>query len=93
MHSHHHDHDHHHGHSHGGSPRREHKLLFAFGLTTITMFAEAIGGWISGSLALLADGQGGALLSWSGITAEGRMFGWWKDRLDRRFIQQHMGQH
>ena len=45
------------------------------------------------ALALLADGQGGALLSWSGITAEGRMFGWWKDRLDRRFIQQHMGQH
>lgn len=45
------DHDH--------APRladgREKRLLFAFGLTTITMVAEAVGGIVSGSLALLAD--------------------------------------
>lgn len=34
---------------------RARRLLFAFALTTITLFAEAIGGWLSGSLALLAD--------------------------------------
>lgn len=45
------------------------------------------------SLALLADGQGGALLSWSGITAEGEWLGRWKDRLDRRFIARHLGTH
>ena len=38
------------------------------------------------ALALLADGKGGALMSWAGITAEGRLFGWWKDRLDQNFI-------
>ena len=66
MHHHHHhdpaahvnDHD---GHAHGDHaggdhrPRKERKLLFAFALTTIMMLAEAVGGWISGSLALLAD--------------------------------------
>ncbi|HET9033802.1 MAG TPA: cation diffusion facilitator family transporter [Dokdonella sp.] len=30
-------------------------MLYAFALTTITMVVEAFGGWISGSLALLAD--------------------------------------
>lgn len=66
-----HDHDHGdaHGHSHpelddearahtGGyvdDPGRTRKLLLAFVLTTVTLVAEAIGGWISGSLALLAD--------------------------------------
>ncbi|MGB4859722.1 MAG: cation diffusion facilitator family transporter, partial [Dokdonella sp.] len=63
-----HDH-HHHGHSHAAldderrshgaafvdDPKRTRRLLFAFGLTLITMVAEAIGGWLSGSLALLAD--------------------------------------
>jgi NADH dehydrogenase FAD-containing subunit len=41
------------------------------------------------SLALLADGQGGALLSWDGLTAEGALLGRWKDWLDRRFMQRH----
>lgn len=35
--------------------RRSRRLLLAFLLTTVTMVAEAIGGWLSGSLALLAD--------------------------------------
>lgn len=34
---------------------RTRKLLFAFVLTTVTLVVEALGGWISGSLALLAD--------------------------------------
>ena len=62
MHSHHHSHDHddHSPHSHApGSPsndgRSERRLLIAFALTTITLVVEAIGGWLSGSLALLAD--------------------------------------
>ncbi|WP_310658711.1 FAD-dependent oxidoreductase [Pseudomonas sp. JL3] len=38
------------------------------------------------ALALLADGKGGALMSWAAISAEGRFFGWWKDRLDQSFI-------
>ncbi len=63
-----HDH-HHHGHSHAAldderrshgavfvnDPKRTRRLLIAFGLTLVTMFAEAIGGWLSGSLALIAD--------------------------------------
>jgi len=52
-----------HGHSHSHlddlSPadgtRNERRLLFAAGLTTLTMVAEAVGGILSGSLALLAD--------------------------------------
>jgi cobalt-zinc-cadmium efflux system protein len=60
MHSHKHPHDHH-DHSSlpsGSGPddgRRERRLLYAFGLTTITLVVEAVGGWLSGSLALLAD--------------------------------------
>jgi pyridine nucleotide-disulfide oxidoreductase family protein len=42
------------------------------------------------ALALLADGQGGALMSWAGVTAEGSLLGWWKDHLDRRFIDKHL---
>ena len=41
------------------------------------------------ALALLADGQGGALMSWAGLTAEGRLLGLWKDRLDQGFIHRH----
>ncbi|GAA0710037.1 cation diffusion facilitator family transporter [Dokdonella soli] len=54
--SHHHDHSPAHDHAHvapGG--RRERRLLLAFVLTLVTLLAEAFGGWLSGSLALLAD--------------------------------------
>ncbi|RDS85757.1 cation diffusion facilitator family transporter [Dyella psychrodurans] len=48
--------DHHDDHSHAtGTVGRERKLLFAFVLTTGMMLAEVVGGWWSGSLALLAD--------------------------------------
>lgn len=79
----HHDHDHQaharggaHGHAHAGDstgqggPGRERRLLFAFGLTTVTMVVEAVGGWISGSLALLADA--GHML----VDASALMFAW-----------------
>src|SRR5690606_25628167 len=66
-----HDHDHaaHADHPH----RRESRLLFAFALTSITLVAEAVGGWLSGSLALLADAAhmlvdaGALLFAWLGV--------------------------
>lgn len=54
-------HDHAHGHAHthdhaqGGISGREKKLIFAFVLTTVMMVVEAVGGFWSGSLALVAD--------------------------------------
>ncbi|WP_430390529.1 cation diffusion facilitator family transporter [Dyella sp. 20L07] len=58
----HHDHDHaHDGHAHshdhdqGLFAGRERKLIFAFVLTTIMMLVEMVGGFWSGSLALVAD--------------------------------------
>ncbi|WP_287125089.1 cation diffusion facilitator family transporter [Chromohalobacter sp.] len=60
-----HDHDHDHGHDHGHDHHHEHaptvtadsakRVKLAMYLTAGFMLAEAIGGWISGSLALLAD--------------------------------------
>lgn len=41
------------------------------------------------SLALLATGDGGALLGWHDLSAGGRLFGRWKDYLDQGFIQRH----
>lgn len=41
------------------------------------------------SLALLATGDGGALLDWHGYSAGGQFYGRWKDFLDRGFIQRH----
>lgn len=47
-----HDHAHGHSHAHRGDGRR---LLIAFALTSTFMVAEVIGGFLSGSLALIAD--------------------------------------
>jgi cobalt-zinc-cadmium efflux system protein len=49
---------------------RARRLLFAFGLTTTTLLVEAVGGWWSGSLALLADA--GHML----VDALALMFAW-----------------
>lgn len=55
-----------------GTDRRERRFLFAAVLTTVTMVAEAIGGVVSGSLALLADAghmlvdSSALLLAWLG---------------------------
>jgi cobalt-zinc-cadmium efflux system protein len=53
-HHHHHGHDHGHAHAHddGGNARR---LVVVLVLTAVYMLAEAIGGWLSHSLALIAD--------------------------------------
>src|SRR5580693_6432186 len=47
-------HDVHHGHGHGRGAS-ETALLLALWITAGFMIAEAIGGWIAGSLALIAD--------------------------------------
>ncbi len=75
-HSHHsHDaHDEQHGH---GSDHREVKLFIAFALTLVTLCVEAFGGWLSGSLALLADA--GHML----VDALALLFAW----LGARFAQ------
>lgn len=77
-----HDHDHDHSHAHDAARahatanpdgRRELRLLAAFALTAFAMVAEAIGGWLSGSLALLADAghmlvdAGALLFAWLGV--------------------------
>ena len=54
-HSHHHGHDHHHAHGHGTAGNRRGKLTWALSLTAAMMLVEVVGGWWSGSLALLAD--------------------------------------
>jgi cobalt-zinc-cadmium efflux system protein len=74
-HEHHHDHRPH-AHAHAaeasGGGRRERRLLLAFVLTACTLAAEAVGGWLSGSLALLADAghmlvdAGALLFAWLG---------------------------
>ena len=47
-------------HSHGfgqeGATRSEHRTLLVVGLTVVMMLAEIIGGALTGSMALLADG-------------------------------------
>ncbi|HSG46307.1 MAG TPA: cation diffusion facilitator family transporter, partial [Longimicrobiales bacterium] len=64
-HPHHHHHHHHSGHNHdhdhgaeqgpGGRTAERRRLRWVLGITTAFMVAEAVGGWLSGSLALLAD--------------------------------------
>lgn len=41
------------------------------------------------SLALLATGDGGALLGWRSWSAGGKFYGWWKAQLDQGFIRRH----
>jgi cobalt-zinc-cadmium efflux system protein len=60
QHGHHdHDHGHDHGDSHGHGEVERHgegrRLLFALGIALVAMLAEAVGGWMSNSLALLSD--------------------------------------
>ena len=48
-------HTHSHSHSHGRATRSRRRLSIVLVLTAIYMLAEAAGGWMTGSLALLAD--------------------------------------
>lgn len=69
---------HHHSHRHDDAPRSESRLLLAAAVTTVTLAAEAVGGWISGSLALLADA--GHML----VDATALALAWFGARLARR---------
>jgi cobalt-zinc-cadmium efflux system protein len=77
-----HNHSHGHGHSHGKSNRNEKRLFWAGLLTTVTMFVEAGGGIISGSLALLADAghmltdAAALLLAWLAVRFATRPADW-----------------
>ncbi|HEX04398.1 MAG TPA: cation transporter, partial [Bacteroidetes bacterium] len=53
--SHHHPHSHSHGHSHSPVDTARKALWWAFLINAGFLIVEAIGGWLSGSLALLAD--------------------------------------
>jgi cobalt-zinc-cadmium efflux system protein len=44
-----------HSHSHHRAQRNRRRLSFVLALTAVYMLAEAVGGWLTGSLALLAD--------------------------------------
>jgi cobalt-zinc-cadmium efflux system protein len=55
-HSHDHSHGHHsHGHSHEHAAASTRALAWSLGLTAVILVAEGVGGWLSNSLALLAD--------------------------------------
>jgi len=68
----HHHHAHADAHGHSGEVR-ERRLLIAFALTACVLLGEAIGGWLSGSLALLADAghmlvdAAALLFAWLGV--------------------------
>jgi cobalt-zinc-cadmium efflux system protein len=49
------EHQHTHSHSHDRAARSRRRLSIVLVLTAVYMFAEAAGGWLTGSLALLAD--------------------------------------
>ncbi|MBS0570862.1 MAG: cation transporter, partial [Proteobacteria bacterium] len=68
----------HSAHDHHASTGGERRLLFAFWLTVLTLLAEAIGGWLSGSLALLADA--GHML----VDALALLLAWGGSRIARR---------
>jgi len=54
-HSHGHSHGHDHGHRHGSDAKSTRALALALVLTLVILVAEGVGGWLSNSLALLAD--------------------------------------
>ncbi|MCX7553607.1 cation diffusion facilitator family transporter [Marinicella sp. S1101] len=98
QHHHGHEHDHHHDHSVAVNPDNKTYVMWAMVLTFGFMFAEVIGGIISGSLALLADAghmlsDGVALLlSWLAFkfsereTSESHTFGWHRFQILAAFV-------
>lgn len=71
-----HSHDHSHHHSAAGSGGR--RLLLALLLTTVFAAVEAVGGWLSGSLALISDA--GHMLTDSAALAMGAAAAWFSGR-------------
>ena len=101
MHGHAHSHGHHdHSHAHGVSDTADgrRRVAFAAILTFAFMFAEVIGGVISGSLALLADAAhmltdaGSLALAWVGFKLaerpadQSRSFGWARFKVLAAFV-------
>ena len=41
------------------------------------------------ALNLMACGDGSAIASWGSWSAQGRLMGWWKDRIDRAFVARY----
>jgi cobalt-zinc-cadmium efflux system protein len=80
-HDHSHDHGHAHGHGHGhshGAGAGEQRLAVAAALTGLFMLAEVVGGYVSGSLALIAD-AGHMLTDFASLA-----LAWYGFRLARR---------
>jgi cobalt-zinc-cadmium efflux system protein len=72
-------HQHHHHHDGGGlSSRGQRRLLLVLLLTAAYMVAEAVGGWLTGSLALLADA--GHMLTDAAALALALMAAWFGSR-------------
>ncbi|HEY2164685.1 MAG TPA: cation diffusion facilitator family transporter, partial [Gemmatimonadaceae bacterium] len=80
-----HSHDHHHGHSHGhghthgpvygaGAAASTRALKWSLVLTVVILIAEGVGGWVSNSLALLADA--GHVLTDAGALALSLFVAW-----------------
>jgi cobalt-zinc-cadmium efflux system protein len=65
--SHSHEHESGHGHSHGDAASSQVRVFWTFWLIAVFMIVEALGGWWSGSLALIADA--GHMLTDSGALA------------------------
>ncbi|MGD9806135.1 MAG: cation diffusion facilitator family transporter [Hyphomicrobiaceae bacterium] len=78
-----HDHGHSHGHAHShGAGASERRLSIAAALTGLFMLAEVVGGYVSGSLALIADAGhmltdfASLALAWYGIRLARRPADW-----------------
>jgi len=92
------DHAHHHDHSVAVNQDNKSRVLWAMLLTFGFMFAEIVGGWVSGSLALLADAGHmfsdalALLLSWLAFkfsdkgADESRSFGWHRFQILAAFV-------
>lgn len=75
--AHHHDHGHDHGHDHSHAPDvsadNERRVIWAAIITGLFMVVEFVGGWLAGSLALMADAGhmltdlGALLFAWVGF--------------------------
>lgn len=76
-HSHGHGHTHDHGHSHARAASKR-GLMWVLGLTTVFMVAEAVGGFLANSLALLADA--GHMLTDAGAIALSLFALWFSQR-------------
>lgn len=97
-HDHQHDHDHEHGHGHVHGAGNERRVLVALWITGGFMLVEAAGGFISGSLALIADAghmltdTGALALAWVAVRLarrpadNARSYGWHRAEILAAFL-------